>query len=169
MLQVSARRWVGQCGDFCQATPASRARSAATQLCTGSSRSPRAPGWQSGSLLWAAVSHHHPCATSVAADLRARKGPQGRTQRLDRSQTPNAAVVLLDQATTAAFGESAAHPGDQPTVARQPTPMHLWRKPLLISKRTKSLDINSTFTSVCGGSGVGAARDSSVPPNLEVG
>jgi transposase len=67
-----------------------------------------------------------------APKLRARQGSRGGNS-VAGSQTPSSAVVLLNQATTAELGES-------PTAARRPAPTHVWRKPFLTPKRTKSLN-----------------------------
>jgi hypothetical protein len=79
-------------------------------------------------------------APGSAADLRARKGRRGRAEAAVGSQTPSSAVVLPDEASTAELGESDARPGGQPAATRQPALTHPWRKPLLTSKRTKSLN-----------------------------
>jgi transposase len=80
-------------------------------------------------------------APQVAADLRARSGLRGAVQRPPRSQTPSSAVVLLTQASTAELGESAARPAEQSTAPWRPASTHPWRKPLIKSNRTKSLNI----------------------------
>jgi hypothetical protein len=79
-------------------------------------------------------------APQVAADLRARNGRRGGAQRPPSSQTPSSAVVLLNQASTAELGESTGRPADQATAPRRPASTHPWRKPLVKSKRTKSLN-----------------------------
>ena len=79
-------------------------------------------------------------APAGAADLRARPGRRGRAEAAVGSQTPSSAVVLLNQASTAELGESTGPAAEQSAVPRRPASMHPWRKPLLKSKRTNSLN-----------------------------
>ena len=75
-----------------------------------------------------------------APKLRARQGARGGGTVPVDSQTPNSAVVLLNQATTAELGESTARSADQAAAQRRPAANHSWRKSFLPSKRTKSLN-----------------------------
>jgi hypothetical protein len=79
-------------------------------------------------------------APAVAADLRARKGRRGRAEASLGSQTPSSAVVLLNPASTAELGESTGPAADQSPAPGRPASTHPWRKPLLQSKRTNSLN-----------------------------
>ena len=85
------------------------------------------------------------CLTITAAPLeapklRARQGTRGGGTVAADSQTPSSAVVLLPPATTVELGESTARSAEQSTAHRRPAADHGWRKPFLLSKRTKSLN-----------------------------
>ncbi len=85
------------------------------------------------------------CLTITAAPLeapklRARQGARGGGTVAADSQTPSSAVVLLPPATTVELGESTARSAEQSTARRRPAADHGWRKPFLLSKRTKSLN-----------------------------
>jgi hypothetical protein len=142
LLQVPAYRGARQRGDLCQPPPANRARSAATQLCPSRSRSPRAVGWQPGGLLGAALSRHQSCAPSGCRPART-QWAAGRSTTPAGLPDPKLSLLLLTQASTAELGESTGRPADQPPAPRRPASTHPWRKPLVKSKRTKSLDINT--------------------------